>query len=89
MQQENEYVDPLSRIIKDHQDVSEYLEVLDQVLGFALEEQAWDKLKPIENFFQKNLTKHFEFEEKILFPAILSQIPTEDSISFKILHASA
>ena len=73
-------VDPLVRLIEDHEDVSEYLENLEEVLGFLHEEETWSKIKPIEDFLKRNLVEHFEFEEKIVFPAILSGCATPESI---------
>ncbi|MFH2026683.1 MAG: hemerythrin domain-containing protein, partial [bacterium] len=63
-----------------HEDVSEHLEVLKEVLGFLFEEKAWIKIKPIEDFFKRNLIEHFKFEEEIVFPPVLSQAATPDSI---------
>ena len=80
MEQENEYVDPLKRLIKDHIDISEYLEFLVEVLGFLLDEEAWIKLKPIEDFFKKNLIEHFEFEEERVFSTILAHAATPEGI---------
>lgn len=79
MKQEDEWVDPLKRLIKDHEDVSEYLESLREILGFLDNREAWSKVKPIENFFERNLIDHFEFEEKTVFPAILSRAATPES----------
>lgn len=78
-QQKDKYVDVLDRLIRDHENVSEYLEVLEQVLGFLYEEESWNKIKAAEDFFQRNILAHFQFEEKIVFPAILSEIATPDS----------
>ena len=80
MKQEDEYVDPLNRLTRDHEDVSEYLEVLKEVLGFLYEEEAWIKIKPIEEFFKRNLIEHFEFEEEMVFSPVLLRATTPDSI---------
>ena len=65
------WVDPLERLIKDHRDISEYLENLQQILGFLHDEEAWTKLKPIEDFFQRSMVDHFSFEETEVFPPVL------------------
>jgi len=80
MKREDEWTDSLKRLIRDHEDVSEYIEVLKEILGFLHEEEAWSKIKPIEDFFERNLIDHFKFEEKIVFPTILSRAATPDSI---------
>ncbi len=80
MKQEDERVDPLKRLIKDHEEVSEYLENFKEILGFLHNGEAWKKIKPIENFFKKNVRSHFEFEEKIIFPTILLEAATPESI---------
>jgi len=80
MKQKNEYVDQLKRLIMDHKDISEHLEVLKEVMGFLFKEEAWIKMKPIEDFFRRNVIEHFEFEETIVFPPVLLRIATPDSI---------
>lgn len=80
MKQEDKWVDPLKRLIKDHEEVSEYLENLEEILGFLYQRKAWNKIKPIEDFFKRNVISHFEFEEKIVFPAILSRVATPESV---------
>jgi hemerythrin-like domain-containing protein len=72
--------DPLLRVIKDHEKVSEFLEDMREVMSFLHDEEAWSKVKPIEDFFQKYVIDHFEFEEKIVFPAILLKAATPESI---------
>jgi iron-sulfur cluster repair protein YtfE (RIC family) len=72
--------DPLIRLIKDHEKVSEFLEDMREVMTFLHDKEAWRKLKPIEDFFQRNIVSHFKFEEKIVFPAILSKAATPEAI---------
>ncbi len=74
------YVDPLERLIKDHKDVSEYLEDFKEILGFLDEEKAWSKLEPIRDFFGRNVIAHFKYEEEVVFPVILSKCATPESI---------
>lgn len=80
MKEEGKWVDPLKRLIEEHEEVSEYLEALKEVLGFLDNEEAWNKIKPIENFFKQNVVDHFKFEEEIVFPPILSRAATPESI---------
>ena len=80
MKQENEYTDPLSRLIKYHEDVSEYLEIITETLGFLFDEEAWTKIEQIKDFFKRNVTEHFKFEEEIVFPLVLSKVATPESI---------
>jgi len=80
MNQEDEYIDPLKRFIRDHEDVSEHLDILEKVLGFLIDEEAWSKIKPIEDFFKKYLVEHFKFEEKAIFTPVLAHTGTPDVI---------
>jgi len=73
-------MDPLMRLVKDHEKVSEFLEDMRQVMNFLHDEEAWSKIKPIEDFFQQNIIDHFEFEEKKIFPPILLKAATPESI---------
>jgi iron-sulfur cluster repair protein YtfE (RIC family) len=73
-------MDPLIRLIKDHEKVSEFLEDMRKVMSFLHDKEAWSKVKPIEDFFQERIVDHFEFEEKIVFPAILSKAATPETI---------
>lgn len=80
MKQTEEWVDPLKRLIKDHIEVSEYLENLQELMGILIEEEGWSNIKRIEDFFKRNVISHYEFEEKTIFPAILSESSTPQSI---------
>lgn len=80
MKQKDEWVDPLKRLIKDHEEISEYLENLKEVLDFPPEKKTWDKIKSMEDFFQRNVTNHFKFEEEVIFPALLSGFATQETI---------
>ena len=80
MKQETKWIDPLKRLIKDHEEVSEYLENFEEILGFLYKKETWRKIKPVEDFFKRNVISHFEFEEKIVFPAILSGAATPKSV---------
>lgn len=73
-------VDPLERVIKYHKDVSEYVENLEGIMDFLHDEQAWRKVKPIEEFFKRNVIGHFEFEEEMVFSPILSADATAETI---------
>ena len=75
-----DWIDPLLRLIKYHEDISEFLENLEEILDFLHEEEFWSKIKQIENFFKRNVIDHFKFEEKMVFPAVLSRAATPDSI---------
>ncbi len=79
MKSEGNWTDPLKRLIRDHEDVSEYLEDLEEILGFLHEEETWSNIKPIEKFFKQNVISHFKFEEETVFPVILSRCATPES----------
>ncbi|HUU49946.1 MAG TPA: hemerythrin domain-containing protein [Nitrospinota bacterium] len=80
MSRTDEWVDPLKRLIKDHSEVSEHLENLEELLGILLEEEGWTNIKRIEDFFERSVISHFEFEEKKIFPPILLESPTLESV---------
>lgn len=73
-------VDPLIRLVKDHEEISEFLEGVLETRSFLHEEEAWRKIKPIEEYFQRQIIHHFEFEEKKVFPAILLNLATMESV---------
>lgn len=80
MKQTHKWVDPLKRMIKDHIEVSEHLENLQELFGLLLTEEGWSNIKSVEDFFERNVVSHFEFEEKVVFPAILLKATTEESV---------
>ena len=75
-----EHIEPLRRLVNDHENISEFLEGVEQAMGFLHDEEAWKKIKPIEKFFLRHIIYHFEFEEKDVFPVILSKLATLESI---------
>jgi len=72
------YTDPLLRLIRDHENVSEYVENLEKILQFFYSKEAWEKMKPIETFFRENVVAHFAFEEKVVFHTLLSRLRTPE-----------
>jgi hemerythrin-like domain-containing protein len=72
--------DPLIRLIKYHEQISEYLDDIGEMLKFLDDEEAWKKIKPIDDFFQKNIVGHFKFEEEKIFSTCLLKIATPESI---------
>jgi len=79
MKEVDEWIDPLKRLINDHEKVSEYVENLGEILVLRYEKEDWNKIRRIENFFARHVIAHFGFEEKIIFPAILSGVATAES----------
>jgi hemerythrin-like domain-containing protein len=57
-------MDPLMRVIKDHEKVSEFLEDMRQVMNFLHDKEAWSKVKPIEDFFQQNIRLILELQRE-------------------------
>ncbi len=79
MKQADEWIDPLKRLINDHEKISEYVENLGEILLLRYEEEGGDRIRRTEKFFKRNVVDHFGFEERIVFPAILSRIGTAES----------
>ena len=73
-------MDPLMRLSQDHEKVSEYLDNLKEILSFIHDEEAWGKIKPIENFFKRKIVDHFKFEENKIFPTCLLNLATPESV---------
>lgn len=73
-------MDPLIRLVNDHEKISEFLEGVLETRSFLHEEEAWRTIKLIEEYFQRQIIDHFEFEEKKVFPAILSNVATQEYI---------
>jgi iron-sulfur cluster repair protein YtfE (RIC family) len=80
MKAKDEYRDPLVRLIEEHETVSEYLENFKEIMDFQYKQISWQRIEPIETFFKRNIISHFEFEEKIVFPVLLSEVATPDII---------
>lgn len=70
--EQSQYKDPLEKIIKEHVQASEYLHNLDKLLAILLEEEGWSNVKSSEEFFEENILKHFDYEER-LFVALLTE----------------
>ncbi len=66
--------------MEDHKNISEYLEDVGEIRGFLNDEEVWKKVKPVEDFFERNNIGHFGPEEKKILPVILSEVPTPESI---------
>lgn len=80
MKQKDEWVDPLRRLIKYHEEVSEYLETLKEASDFLPEKESWSKIKSMKDFFQRNVIDHFKFEEEVIFPPLLLGFATRETI---------
>jgi len=50
----------LIRLVKDHENISEFLEGAEQTMGFLHDEEEWKKIKPIEEFFQRYIIYHLK-----------------------------
>jgi len=49
----------LIRLVKDHENISEFLEGARET-GSFLHEEEWKKIKPIEEFFQRYIIYHLK-----------------------------
>lgn len=65
--EKSEYKDPLERLIKEHVHASEYLDNLDKLLALLIDEEGWSNAKATEEFFEENILKHFDYEERLFF----------------------
>ena len=45
MSPKQEWVDPLERLVRDHEDVSEYVEDLGEALKILYDKQSWDRIR--------------------------------------------
>ena len=82
MDQQGTHGDPIERIVKSHENISEYVEDLEQVLAILYSSEAWDKIKPIDDFLNRSTVEHFSFEEHSIFPIIRSRLksPRNDAL---------
>ena len=80
MKEEGKWVDPLRRLIKYHEEVSEYLENLREASDFLPEKESWSKIESMKAFFQRNVIDHFKFEEEVIFPPLLLGFATQETI---------
>lgn len=72
--------DLLDKLVNDHEKVSEFVDNLKGILDLIHDKEAWRKIKPIEDFFNKNVTAHFAFEEKNIFPVCLLKFATPETV---------
>ena len=47
MKKADEWVDPLKRLINDHEKVSEYVENLGEMLALRYAQEDWNKIRPL------------------------------------------
>jgi len=80
MKEEGKRVDPLKRLINDHEEISEYMETLEEIVNVLYKEKIWNRIKLVKGFFERNVTSHFKFEEDIVFPTILAKITTSKTV---------
>jgi hemerythrin-like domain-containing protein len=79
MKKSRRWKDPLKRLIEDHEQISEYVENLGEMVSLRYKEKGWDKIEKFEDFFNRSIIGHFGFEEREVFPAILSSVATPES----------
>jgi len=72
--------DLLDRLVNDHEKVSEFVEDLKGILDLIHDKEVWRKVKPIEDFFNQNVTVHFALEEKNVFPVCLLKLATPETV---------
>jgi iron-sulfur cluster repair protein YtfE (RIC family) len=72
MDREDTWVDPLKRLINDHEHVSEFLDYMGEIKGLLQNQITRDQVEPVRKFLDQNVVEHFTFEEDVIFPAILS-----------------
>ena len=72
MDREDRWVDPLKRLINEHEHVSEFLDYMGEIKVLLLNHINRDQVEPIRKFLDQNVAEHFAFEEDFIFPIILS-----------------
>lgn len=72
MDREDEWRDPLKRLIEDHEHVSEFLDTMDEIKSLLLDRDNRERFEPIIAFLDRNVVEHFAFEEDVIFPGLLS-----------------
>jgi hemerythrin-like domain-containing protein len=77
---EERYKDPLERLIKEHIKVSEYMEYLEKLFALLLEDKGWGDIQKAEKFFEENVIRHFDYEEK-LFPILIAEDPSPETVT--------
>jgi len=72
--------DLLTKLINDHEEVSEFLDNLREIMDFLHDKEAWDRITPVEDFFKRKVIDHFEFEEKNIFPVCLLNLASPELV---------
>lgn len=80
---EEQYKDPLERLIKEHIKVSEYMENLEKLFELLLDNKGWGDIQKAEKFFEENVLKHFEYEEKLL-PILIMEDPSSGTVKLSL-----
>ena len=63
--------DPMRTLVEEHQLVSEWLSTMWNAMGL-LDGEGPEDLIRLQAFLRANVREHFEFEERHVFPALLS-----------------
>lgn len=71
-------MDVIESLVAGHRDMAERKDIM-QKLARNLNDDAffWDDAFKVVNFFDTEVKKHFEIEEKVLFPVIMKLCPKE------------
>ena len=85
MEKDDKLLTSLNKYTTYHDTSRKFLESVDKIIENIDGEKAWYLLQTFEEISQPNILEHFEFEEKIVFPAILIAHSSLKSVRI-ILH---
>lgn len=64
--------DIVLKLMRNHKNIKENVDVLKSFPRVLDSEKQWKQMSRIEKYFSDNLKQHFELEETVLFPKIIS-----------------
>lgn len=70
--------DMVYRLIRNHRNIQENLEVMKSFPKEIENEMQWKQLNRVEKYFSDNLKRHFDMEENVIFPRVLEKYNDPD-----------
>ncbi len=70
--------DPLREVANEHEEMARWMSYLDDALDDLARLEGWTRVRIVELFLSQSLSRHFGFEERAVFPALLDLEPSDE-----------
>ncbi len=67
-------IDPMKRVVEDHAVISEYAELYESLLHLRTDQAAWAKIPETVAVLSNAITRHFLYEETLVFPKLAGHL---------------